>query len=54
MIASTDPRVMGVSSLAHPGGNLTGLTVGQPEMASEKQLQLVKEALPTLTRVAVL
>src|SRR5262249_16172884 len=27
MIASTDPRVIGVGSLAHPGGNLTGVTV---------------------------
>jgi len=32
MIASTDPRVLGVASLAHPGGNLTGLTIGQPEV----------------------
>jgi ABC-type uncharacterized transport system substrate-binding protein len=54
MIASTDPRVLGVTSLAHPGGNLTGLTVGQPEVVSEKRLQLFKEALPALVRVAVL
>jgi putative tryptophan/tyrosine transport system substrate-binding protein len=54
MIASTDPRVLGVASLAHPGGNLTGLTIGQPEVTSEKRLQLVKEALPALARVAVL
>ena len=54
MIASSDPRVMGVASFAHPGGNLTGLTIGPPEVTSEKRLQLVKEALPTLTRVAVL
>ena len=53
MIGSSDPRVMGVSSLAHPGGNLTGLTIGPPELTSEKRLQLVKEALPGLTRVAV-
>jgi putative ABC transport system substrate-binding protein len=44
---------MGVASLAHPGGNLTGLTIGPPEVTSEKRLQLVKEALPGLTRVAV-
>jgi putative ABC transport system substrate-binding protein len=37
MIASTDPRVMGVGSLTHPGGNLTGLTIGQPEVTSEKR-----------------
>jgi len=53
MIASSDPRVMGVSSLAHPGGNLTGLTIGPPELTSEKRLQLVEEALPGLIRVAV-
>jgi len=45
---------MGVASLAHPGGNLTGLTIGQPEVTTEKRLQLSKEALPTLTRVAVM
>jgi putative ABC transport system substrate-binding protein len=54
MIASTDPRVMGVGSLVHPGGNLTGLTIGQPEVTSEKRLQLFKEAIPALVRVAVL
>jgi putative tryptophan/tyrosine transport system substrate-binding protein len=53
MIAATDPRVVGVVSFAHPGGNVTGLTIGQPEV-SEKRLQLVKEALPALARVAVL
>jgi putative tryptophan/tyrosine transport system substrate-binding protein len=54
MIASTDPRVMGVESLARPGGNLTGFTVGQPEVTSEKRLQLFKEALPALVRLVVL
>jgi putative tryptophan/tyrosine transport system substrate-binding protein len=54
MIASTDPRMMGVASLARPGGNLTGLTIGQPEVTSEKRLQLSKEALPALSRVAVM
>jgi putative ABC transport system substrate-binding protein len=54
MIASMDPRVVGVGSLAHPGGNLTGLTIGQPEIVSEKRLQLLKEAMPALVRVAVL
>src|SRR5262249_59412831 len=54
MIASTDPRALGVASLAHPGGNLTGLTIGQPEVTSEKRLQLFKEAVPTLVRLTVL
>jgi putative ABC transport system substrate-binding protein len=54
MIASSDPRAMGVASFAHPGGNLTGLTIGQPEVTSEKRLQLIKEAVPSVVRVAVL
>ena len=54
MIASSDPHVMGVASFARPGGNLTGLTIGQPEVTSEKRLQLLKEALPGRVRVAVL
>ncbi len=43
-----------VASLAHPGGNVTGVTytVG-PEIAG-KYLQLLKEAVPTLARVAAL
>ena len=54
MIASADPRVVGVSSLAHPGGNLTGLTIGQVEVVFEKRLELFKQAIPGLSRVAVL
>jgi putative ABC transport system substrate-binding protein len=43
-----------VTSLAHPGGNITGMTflVG-PEIAG-KHLELLKEVTPTATRVAVL
>jgi putative ABC transport system substrate-binding protein len=42
-----------VASIARPGGNVTGLTylVGQ---LSQKRLGLLKETLPSLTRVAVL
>ena len=53
MIASTDPRQMGASSLARPGGNLTGLAVGQDEVFFEKQLDLLKAAIPGLARVVV-
>jgi putative ABC transport system substrate-binding protein len=53
MIASTDPRQVGASSLARPGGNLTGLTVGQVEVFFEKQLDLLKAAIPGLARVIV-
>jgi putative ABC transport system substrate-binding protein len=42
-----------VASLAQPGGNLTGLTYFNPELAA-KRVELLKEAVPTLTDVAVL
>jgi putative ABC transport system substrate-binding protein len=54
MIGSTDPRTMGAAGLARPGGNLTGLTVGLPEMMAGKRLELLTEALPGIRTVAVL
>jgi len=42
-----------VASLARPGGNITGLTLMAPELAG-KRLELLKEALPHVSRVAVL
>jgi putative tryptophan/tyrosine transport system substrate-binding protein len=42
-----------VVSLARPGGNLTGLSAVGPEL-SEKRLELLKEVVPGITRVAVL
>jgi len=42
-----------VASLAHPGGNITGLSVIDVDM-SAKQLELLKAFLPNLSRVAVL
>jgi putative ABC transport system substrate-binding protein len=42
-----------VASLARPGGNVTGLSVQGPDLIG-KQLQLLKEALPRLSHVAVL
>jgi len=42
-----------VSSLAHPGGNLTGFSLMGVDL-SAKRLQLLSEAIPRLTRVAVL
>jgi len=42
-----------IASLAHPGGNVTGLTLLAPEMTG-KQLELLKEIVPRLNRVAVL
>jgi putative ABC transport system substrate-binding protein len=42
-----------VDSLAHPGGNITGLTLVATDQ-SAKRLQLIKDLLPAATRVAVL
>ncbi len=53
-LGGTDPVGTGlVASLANPGGNVTGLTVGHPE-ENRKRLQLLKEAVPGLSRVAIL
>jgi putative ABC transport system substrate-binding protein len=41
-----------VTSLARPGGNITGLTLYAPELAG-KRLQLLKEIFPVVSRVAV-
>ena len=41
-----------VASLARPGGTITGLSIIQNEL-SAKRLQLLKEAFPTISRVAV-
>jgi ABC-type uncharacterized transport system substrate-binding protein len=50
-----DPVGLGlVSSLAHPGGNVTGLSTLVPEGFTGKQLELLKEAVPWATRMAVL
>jgi putative ABC transport system substrate-binding protein len=50
----SDPVASGlVASLARPGGNLTGLFLDFPHFAG-KQLELLKAAVPGLTRVAVL
>jgi ABC-type uncharacterized transport system substrate-binding protein len=49
-----DPVGIGlVESLARPGGNLTGLSVLAPEL-SGKRLELLKEVVPGLSRVAVI
>jgi putative ABC transport system substrate-binding protein len=50
----SDPVTSGlVSSLARPGGNVTGLSLNNSEL-SLKGLQILKEALPNVSRVAVL
>jgi putative ABC transport system substrate-binding protein len=42
-----------VSSLARPGGNVTGLSLASPDIAG-KRLQLLKETVPGVARVAIL
>jgi ABC-type uncharacterized transport system substrate-binding protein len=49
-----DPIARGyVKSLAQPGGNVTGVVLRQPELA-EKQVELLTQAFPGRTRLAVL
>jgi putative ABC transport system substrate-binding protein len=55
MVSVTDPVGRGlVASLAQPGGNLTGLTYSAGVEIIGKQLQILKEVVPTASRVAVL
>jgi putative ABC transport system substrate-binding protein len=54
MMTTQDPVATGlIDSLAHPGGNITGLTTLTKEL-SGKRLELLKEIVPNLSRVAVL
>jgi putative ABC transport system substrate-binding protein len=54
MVAVHDPVGSGlVASLARPGGNVTGLSFLSVELVA-KQLELLKETVPSLSRVAVL
>jgi putative ABC transport system substrate-binding protein len=54
MISSVDPVVAGyVESFAHPGGNITGLAWLNRDI-SAKRVELLKEVLPKVSRVAVL
>ncbi len=54
MIGIGDPVGAGlVTSLARPGGNITGNTILGPDVAG-KRLQLLKEVIPSVSRVAIL
>jgi putative tryptophan/tyrosine transport system substrate-binding protein len=54
MLSAADPVGTGfVASLARPGGNITGMSNMMPELAG-KRLELLREVLPKLSRVACL
>lgn len=56
IVMANDPDPVGsgfVASLARPGGNITGLSALAPEL-SGKRLELVKETVPRLSRIAIL
>ena len=57
-LSSRKPPIPGVgtklvASLAQPGGNITGLSILSPEL-SGKRLELLKEAVPKISRIAVM
>ena len=55
MVYVVDPVVAGiVRSLARPGGNVTGVAFGAGLEIVSKHLELLKEAIPKVSRVAVL
>jgi putative ABC transport system substrate-binding protein len=54
VVVSNDPVQVGlVASLAHPGGNITGVTFVSSDLAA-KRLQFLREIAPTLARVGVI
>ncbi len=54
MVTSGDPVAFGlVTSLARPGGNITGASTFSPEL-SAKRIELIKEAFPGTQRVGVI
>lgn len=55
MVAVTDPVSTGlVASLARPGANVTGVTYEVTREQAGKNLELLKEAVPKVSRVAIL
>jgi putative ABC transport system substrate-binding protein len=55
MTVSVDPVGAGfVANLARPGGNITGLTQDTGDEINGKRLELLKDALPNLSRVGIL
>jgi putative ABC transport system substrate-binding protein len=55
MFTSDDPVQAGfVASLAHPGGNITGVLIAAEGTLAGKRLELIKEAVPPAARIALL
>jgi putative ABC transport system substrate-binding protein len=55
MMAADNPETEGfIASLAQPGGNITGVDASIGAELSAKRLDLLKEAVPAVTRIAVL
>src|SRR5206468_13008526 len=52
MATMGDPRAI-VTSFAHPGGNVTGMTTFSTELTA-KRIEILKELVPNLSRVALL
>ena len=54
MTNTPDPAAFGIiATLARPGGNVTGLSMQTPDL-SAKRVQLLKEAVPSLSRLTIL
>jgi len=54
MAPAADPIANGfVSQLARPGGNVTGVTLGGPDVTA-KQIELLRDIIPNLARIAFL
>jgi len=55
MVNVNDPVAQGVvASLAHPGGNITGITLDDSPEITAKRMQFLKDAIPHAAKVAVL
>jgi ABC-type uncharacterized transport system substrate-binding protein len=55
MVVGVDPVARGwVASLSRPGGNVTGVTIVAGTVLAGKRLELIREAVPRATRIAVL
>jgi putative ABC transport system substrate-binding protein len=53
VLMGADPLASGVASLTRPGGNVTGVVISEGGLG-DKRLQLLREAIPRTTRIAVL